>query len=77
MAFTSATRDCLAFSVTTRVPIITCGAAPTTFAPLHTAMRLLERYPDIAHADFYTAVVCGELDAVSARWPPIRAGRHA
>jgi ankyrin repeat protein len=32
-----------------------------------TAMRLLERYPEIARANFYTAVVCGDLDAVT-RW---------
>ena len=31
----------------------------------HTAMRLLARYPDIAAANFYTAVVCGDLDAVN------------
>ncbi len=31
----------------------------------HTAMRLLERHPDLAHASFFTAVVCGDLDAVS------------
>ena len=31
----------------------------------HTAMRLLERYPEIARADFYTAVVCGDLEAVT------------
>ena len=24
-------------------------------------MRLLERYPDIAQANFYTAIVCGDL----------------
>ena len=30
----------------------------------HTALRLLERYPEIAHANFYTAVVCGDLEAV-------------
>jgi ankyrin repeat protein len=30
----------------------------------HTALRLLERYPEIAGANFYTAVVCGDLDAV-------------
>ena len=29
-----------------------------------TAMRLLERYPAIARANFYTSVVCGDLDAV-------------
>jgi ankyrin repeat protein len=31
----------------------------------HTAMRLLDRDPDIARANFYTAVVCGDLDAVN------------
>jgi ankyrin repeat protein len=31
----------------------------------HTALRLLERYPEIAAANFYTAVVCGNLDAVT------------
>jgi uncharacterized protein len=31
----------------------------------HTAMRLLDRYPEIAHANFYTAVVCGDVDAVT------------
>jgi ankyrin repeat protein len=31
----------------------------------HTAMRLLEQHPDIARASFYTAVVCGDLDAVT------------
>jgi uncharacterized protein len=30
----------------------------------HTAMRLLERYPDIARANFYTAVVCGDVEWV-------------
>jgi ankyrin repeat protein len=30
----------------------------------HTAMRLLERHPELATANFYTAVVCGDLDAV-------------
>jgi ankyrin repeat protein len=30
----------------------------------HTAMRLLARYPEIARASFYTAVVCGDLDGV-------------
>jgi ankyrin repeat protein len=29
-----------------------------------TAMRLLERYPAIARVNFYTSVVCGELEAV-------------
>jgi len=28
-------------------------------------MRLLGRYPEIASANFYTAVVCGDLDAVN------------
>ena len=31
----------------------------------HTAMRLLARRPEIATANFYTAVVCGDLDAVN------------
>ncbi|MGE5837549.1 MAG: ankyrin repeat domain-containing protein [Acidobacteriota bacterium] len=31
----------------------------------HTAMRLLLRYPEIATANFYTAVVCGDLEAVT------------
>jgi len=31
----------------------------------HTALRLLARYPEIATANFYTAVVCGDLDAVN------------
>ena len=31
----------------------------------HTAMRLLERYPALAHASFYTAVVCGDLQRVT------------
>ena len=30
----------------------------------HTAMRLLALHPDIPTANFYTAVVCGDLDAV-------------
>jgi hypothetical protein len=29
----------------------------------HTAMRLLARHPEIATANFYTAVVCGDLEA--------------
>jgi len=32
-----------------------------------TAMRLLARYPEIASADFYTEVVCGDLEAVTRR----------
>ena len=31
----------------------------------HTAMRLLARYPDIPRADFCSAVVCGDIDAVN------------
>jgi len=31
----------------------------------HTAMRFLDRSPDIARANFYTAVVCGDLDGVN------------
>ena len=30
----------------------------------HTAMRILERYPDIANENIYTAVVCGNVDLV-------------
>src|SRR6185436_5950187 len=30
----------------------------------HTAMRMLEQNPAIARADFYTAVVCGDREAV-------------
>jgi uncharacterized protein len=30
----------------------------------HTAVRLLARHPEIATANFYTAVVCGDFDAV-------------
>ena len=32
----------------------------------HTAMRVLERYPEVAHENFYTDVVCGNLDRVRA-----------
>jgi len=31
----------------------------------HTAIRLIAQYPEIARASFYTAVVCGDLDAVT------------
>jgi uncharacterized protein len=31
----------------------------------HTALRLLSQYPEIATANFYTAVVCGDLDNVN------------
>ena len=31
----------------------------------HTAMRLLERHPEIARANFFTAIVCGDLEAVT------------
>jgi ankyrin repeat protein len=34
----------------------------------HTAMRLLERHPEIASASFYTAVVCGDLEAVTGSY---------
>ena len=30
----------------------------------HAAMRLLERHPEFAHANFYTAIVCGDIDTV-------------
>jgi ankyrin repeat protein len=31
----------------------------------HAAMRLLARHPDIAHANFFTAIVCGDLSEVA------------
>jgi ankyrin repeat protein len=31
----------------------------------HAAMRLLEQHPEIARANFYTAVVCGDVDGVA------------
>jgi len=31
----------------------------------HTAMRILERYPDIPHYSIYTAVVCGDVAEVN------------
>jgi ankyrin repeat protein len=31
----------------------------------HTAMRLLARYPDIPRANFYSAVVCGDVEGVN------------
>ena len=31
---------------------------------LHTAQRLLQRYPEIAHDSFYTAIVCGDVERV-------------
>ena len=30
----------------------------------HTAMRILRRFPDVAHDNFYTAIVCGDLEKV-------------
>ena len=33
----------------------------------HTALRLLERYPDLQHTNFATAVVCGDLAEVTRR----------
>ena len=38
--------------------------APAHVRARHTAMRILERYPSIAHASFYTEIVCGDLAAV-------------
>jgi ankyrin repeat protein len=37
---------------------------PDHVRALHTAMRLLARYPDIPRSNFQTAVVCGEIEAV-------------
>jgi uncharacterized protein len=38
---------------------------PERHAQTHAAGRLLGRHADIARADFYTAVVCGEFDVVT------------
>lgn len=37
---------------------------PAHRVAIHTAGRLLERYPEIARDSIYTAVVCGEIEAV-------------
>jgi ankyrin repeat protein len=37
---------------------------PAHLTARHAAMRILHRYPRIAHHSFYTAVVCGELEEV-------------
>ena len=41
---------------------------PAHVRALHTAMRLLERYPEIRRDSFYTAVVCGDLDGSAGLW---------
>src|SRR5262249_18101513 len=33
---------------------------------LNTAHRLLERYPEIAHDSFYTAIVCGDVERIES-----------
>jgi ankyrin repeat protein len=38
--------------------------APAHVRAIHTAGRLLERYPEIARDSFYTAIVCGDREAV-------------
>lgn len=38
--------------------------APAHVRAWHTARRLLERYPEIAHDSFHTAVACGDLNRV-------------
>lgn len=38
--------------------------APAHVRAWHTARRLLERHPEIAHDSFYTAVACGDLQRV-------------
>ena len=45
----------------------------------HAALRMLARYPEIAHDTFYTAVVCGELEEVARTLAddPAAAGRRA
>src|SRR5262245_66636859 len=37
---------------------------PAHVSAIHTAARLLARYPDIAYDSFYTSIVCGERAAV-------------
>ncbi len=37
---------------------------PAHVRALHTAQRLLERWPDIASDSFYTAIVCGDVERV-------------
>ena len=39
-------------------------SGPAHVMARHTAMRILARYPDIAHDSIYTAVVCGDLAEV-------------
>ena len=38
--------------------------APAHIRAHHTARRLLDRYPELAHDSFYTAIVCGDLERV-------------
>ena len=38
--------------------------APAHVRAWHTALRLLRRHPELARDSFYTAIVCGDLDAV-------------
>jgi hypothetical protein len=42
----------------------------------HTAMRLLARYPDIPRANFYSAVVCGDVEGVNRALAADRRGRR-
>jgi ankyrin repeat protein len=37
---------------------------PAHVRALHTAQRLLQRYPEIARDSFYTAIVCGDVERV-------------
>jgi ankyrin repeat protein len=38
---------------------------PAHSMALHTAERILTRYPDVARSSLYTAIVCGDLDEVT------------
>jgi uncharacterized protein len=37
---------------------------PAHVRALHTSRRILERYPEVAHDSFYTAIVCGDVEEV-------------
>ena len=37
---------------------------PAHVRALHTAMRVLKRFPEVAHDSFYTSIVCGDLEEV-------------
>jgi hypothetical protein len=37
---------------------------PAHVRAVHTAIRVLKRFPEVAHDSFYTAIVCGDLEEV-------------